>query len=63
VASFDSEHIMIGGLNNGTVALYQATNLARIRTFPSGATGVRGIASNGVTFNLGDSNLTKIYQF
>ncbi len=63
VAAFDSENVMIGGLNNGTVALYKATSLARIRTFSSGGTGIRGIASDGRTFNLGDTNLTKFFQF
>jgi hypothetical protein len=62
-ACFDGESVMIGGSNNGTVALYKATNLVRIRTFASGAVGVRGIASDGVTFNIGDGASTKFYQF
>ena len=63
VASYDGENVMIGGLNNGMVALYRATDLVRIRTFDSGATGVRGIASDGRTFNIGDINSTKFFQY
>jgi hypothetical protein len=63
VATFDTENVMIGGLNNGTVALYKATNLTRIRTFVTGAAGVRGIASDGRTFNVGDYLGTKFFQF
>jgi hypothetical protein len=63
VASFDGESVMIGGINNGTVALFKATNLALIRTFATGAAGVRGIASDGRTFNLGDSSGTKFFQY
>jgi len=63
VASFDGENVMIGGVNNGTVALYRATNLARIRTFVTGALSVRGIASDGKTFNVGDALGTKFFQF
>jgi hypothetical protein len=63
VASFDSENVMIGGVNNGTVALYKATNVTFIRTIVTGATGVRGIASDGKTFNIGDFVGTKFFQF
>ncbi|HLK67302.1 MAG TPA: S-layer homology domain-containing protein [Bryobacteraceae bacterium] len=63
VASFDSENVMIGGLSNGTVALYRSTTLSRIRTFGSGAAGVRGIASDGLTFNVGDTGSTRFFQF
>jgi hypothetical protein len=63
VASFDGENVMIGGLTNGFLALYKATNLARIRTFNSGVGGVRGIASDGRTFNIGDIFGTKFYQY
>jgi hypothetical protein len=63
VAAYDGENVMIGGLINGTVALYKATNLNRIRTFDSGANGVRGIASDGRTFNIGDVNSTRFYQY
>ncbi|HTS30235.1 MAG TPA: S-layer homology domain-containing protein [Bryobacteraceae bacterium] len=63
VAAFDTENVMIAGLNNGSVALYKATSLTHIRTVGSPATGVRGLASDGRTFNLGDTNLTKFYQF
>jgi hypothetical protein len=63
VASFDGENVMIGGSGNGVVALYKATNLTRIRTFPSGAIGVLGIASDGRTFNIGDFLGTKFVQY
>jgi hypothetical protein len=63
VASYDGENVMIGGLNNGIVALYKATNLTRIRTFLTDASAVRGLASDGKTFNLGDPKSTKFYQF
>jgi hypothetical protein len=63
VASFDGENVMIGGSGNGVVALYKATNLSRIRTFPSGALGVLSIASDGRTFNIGDFLGTKFVQY
>ena len=63
VASFDGENVMIGGTSNGVVALYKATNLTLIRTLPSGAIGVRGIASDGRTFNIGDYLGTRFFQF
>jgi hypothetical protein len=63
VASFDGENVMIGGVNNGVVALYKATNLVRIRTFASGALGVLGIASDGRTFNIGDYLGTRFFQY
>jgi len=63
VAAFDGEHVLIGGSANGAVALYQATNLSLIGTFPSGAIGVRSIASDGRTFSLGDYLGTRFYQF
>jgi hypothetical protein len=63
VASFDGENVMIGGTNNGIVALYKATSLSLIRTFSSGAIGVRGIASDGRTFNVGDYLGTRFFQF
>jgi len=63
VASFDGEYVMIGGVNNGIVALYKATNLTRIRTFTSGAIGVLSIASDGRTFNIGDFLGTRLFQY
>jgi hypothetical protein len=63
VAAFDGENVMIGGDNNGFVALYKATSLTLIRTLNSGAIGVRSIASDGRTFNIGDSLGTKFFQF
>ena len=63
VAAFDGENVMIGGINNGVVALYNATSLTLIRTFPSGAFGVRGIASDGRTFNVSDYLGTRFFQF
>jgi hypothetical protein len=64
-ASFDGENVMIGGITNGMLALYKSTSLVRIRTFASGANAVRGIASDGITFNIGDSNpsSTKFFQY
>jgi hypothetical protein len=63
VASFDGENIMIGDVNDGLVSLFKATSLTQIRSFSSGAAGVRGIASDGLTFNVGDSLGTKFFQF
>lgn len=63
VASFDGESIMIGQLNTGTVYLFKATSLTLIRSFTTGGFGTRGIASDGLTFNIGDLILTKLFQF
>ncbi|HLK64979.1 MAG TPA: S-layer homology domain-containing protein [Bryobacteraceae bacterium] len=63
VAAFDGENVMIGGANNGTVALFKATNLGLIRTFASGAIAVRGIASDGRTFNIGDALGNSFFQY
>ena len=65
VASFDGEYVMIGGTNNGNVALYRATTLQRVRTFATGASAIRGIASDGRNFTLGDASNSgsKIIQF
>jgi hypothetical protein len=63
VASFDGENVMIGGVNNGTVALYKSTDTLRIRTIVTGAGSVRGIASDGRTFNVGDALGTKFFQY
>ena len=63
VASFDGENIMIGQINSGTVYLFKATCLTLIRSFTTGAGGVRGIASDGLTFNVGDAAGTKLFQF
>lgn len=62
VASFDGENIMIGDVNDGLVSLWKATSLTGIRSFNSGAAGVRGIASDGLTFNVGDATGTKLFQ-
>ena len=63
VAAFDGENVMIGGANNGVVALYKSTNVTLIRTFNSGAAAVRGIASDGRTFNIADGLGTRFFQF
>ncbi len=63
VASFDGENIMIGGLTNGKVALYKSTSLTQIRTFDSGATGIRGIANDGKSFTIADAVGTKFFQY
>ena len=54
---------MIGGVQNGVVAVYKATNQALLGTFNTGASAVRGIASNGLSFNVGDAVGTKFFQF
>jgi hypothetical protein len=63
VASFDGENVMIGGVQNGVVAVYKATTMALVGTFNTGANSVRGIASNGLSFNVGDAVGTKFFQF
>jgi hypothetical protein len=63
VASYDGENVIIGGVNGGFVALYRASNLARIRTVNTGVGSIRGIASDGSTVNIGDVNGTKFFQF
>jgi hypothetical protein len=65
VSSFDGEYVMIGGTNNGNVALYRATTLQRVRTFATGFSAIRGIASDGRNFTLGDASNSgsKIIQF
>ncbi len=63
VSAFDGEYVMIGGTNNGSVALYRATTLQRVRTFPTGASAIRGIASDGRNFTLGDASGSKLIQF
>jgi hypothetical protein len=62
-SAFDGESVMIGGINNGVMALYNATTLNLIRTLPSGAIGVHGIASDGRTFNIADYLGTRFFQF
>jgi hypothetical protein len=63
VAGFDGENVMIGGINNGTVAIYKATSLTAIRSFSIGAGSIRSIASDGRTFNIGDATGTKFFQY
>lgn len=63
VASFDGENVMIGGVSNGVAAVYKATTFALLGTFNTGAAGIRGIASDGKSFNVGDSTGTKFFQF
>lgn len=63
VASFDGESIMIGQINTATVFLFKGTSLSLIRSFNTGTGGTRGIASDGLTFNVGDSSGTKLFQF
>jgi hypothetical protein len=63
VAAYDGENVMIGGTGSGVVALYRATTLSLIQTFTSGAIGTLGIASDGRTFNVGDSLGTRFFQF
>lgn len=63
VAAFDGENVMIGGVSNGVVALYKASSLTPIRSFPVGASGIRGIASDGRTFNIGDIGASKFFQY
>lgn len=62
-AAFDGENVMVGGVNDGTVHLFKASSLTFLRSFPSGAGGVRGIASDGLTFNIGDASGAKLFQF
>jgi hypothetical protein len=61
--AFDGENVMIGGLNNGAVALYKATSQTLIGAFATGASSVLGIASEGRTFNFGDAGGTKFFQY
>jgi hypothetical protein len=61
--AFDGENVMIGGLNNGAVAVYKATTQTLIGAFATGASSVLGIASEGRTFNFGDAGGTKFFQY
>jgi hypothetical protein len=61
--AFDGENVMIGGLNNGAVALYKATTQTLLGAFATGASSVLGIASEGRTFNFGDAGGTKFFQY
>ena len=64
VASFDGERVMVGGVSNGNVAVFKATTLTLLASFNTGANnGIRGIASDGLTFNIGDQNGPNFFQF
>jgi len=54
---------MIGQINTGTVYLFKATSLTLIRSFTTGVGGARGIASDGLTFNVWDAAGTKLFQY